>query len=180
MITGIVRLSYPVLFEAKENLSGALKFSASLLIPKTDKKAVEIIRQEIKAATEKGKSKCWSGKIPKFTHQALRDGDEELEDGRKTGAEYKGHYFINCTSDKRPGVVDSKLQAIIDPEEIYAGCYVRAEVNAYPYSRSGSNGVTWGLNNVMKVKDGERLDGRQAAEDAFKDFAEDNTEESFE
>lgn len=172
MITRVVRISYPALFEAKPNPSGALKFSCSLLIPKSDPVAVQEFRAAIDKATKVGMEKIWKGKMPKFRYEPLRDGDAELESGEKTGQEYKGCYFINCSSDNAPGVVGPDGKVLMDQKAIYAGCYVRADVNPFPYSNSGNNGIGWGLNNVMLVRGGERLDGRMEAEDAFANFVE--------
>jgi hypothetical protein len=55
--------------------------------------------------------------------------------------------------------------------KIYSGCFCHIEVSAYPFKRSGNNGVGWGLNNVMFVSDGDRLDGRRSAQSAFASLA---------
>jgi len=172
MITGICRISFPALFEPKANPSGVLKFSCSLLIPKTDVANVERVRAAVDKAIELGKEKIWKGKLPKFRYEPLRDGDAELESGEKTSKEYAGHFFVNCSSATAPGVVGPDSKPLFDRDSIYAGCYVRADINAFPYSQGGNNGVGWGLNNIMLVREGERLDGRQSAEDAFKEFVE--------
>lgn len=59
---------------------------------------------------------------------------------------------------------------------MYGGCYCIAQVNAYAweYTEKGKvmkRGVSLGLMNLMKVRDGERLGGgkRISAEDAFAD-----------
>jgi hypothetical protein len=171
MITTLCRLSYAALFEPKANPSGVLKFSCSLLIPKTDKKGMEEIRAEVKKAVERGKDKVWGGVVPKFRYEPIRDGDEELATGEKEGAEYKGMYFINCSSDTPPGVVGPDAKPLMDREAIFSGCWVRADVNPFPYKKSGNSGIGWGLNNIMLVKEDERLDGRQKAEDAFAGYA---------
>lgn len=176
MITCICRISFPALFEPKENPSGALKYSCSLLIPKTDVAGVEEFRKAIAKATNLGKEKFWKGKVPKFRYEPLRDGDEELASGEKEGKEYAGHYFVNCSSNDPPGVVGRDAKPLMNQKDIYAGCYVRADINPFPYSNSGNNGIGWGLNNIMLVRDGERLDGRQKAEDAFASFATEDTE----
>jgi len=151
-----------------------MKYSCSLLIPKSDTAGVAEIEKAIQTAVEKGKSDLWKGKVPKFRYSPLRDGDEELKSGEKTDRSYEGHYFLNCSSNDAPGLVDRKAKPAFDDDLIYAGCYVRADINAFPYSNGGNNGVGWGLNNVMFWADGERLDGRQRAEDAFGGFATDN------
>lgn len=170
MITGICRISYVALAEPKQNPSGQMKYSCCLLIPKSDEKAVADLKAAIDAAITKGKEKKWNNKVPKFRYNPLRDGDEELATGDKTGIEYAGHYFINAASDDPPGLVDERAQPLLDASKIYSGCYVRADINPFPYSNSGNNGIGWGLNNIMFIRDGERLDGKQKATDAFAAF----------
>ncbi len=171
MITSEMRLSFPALFEPKPNPSGALKFSCSLLIPKTDVEGVSAIRRAIDKAIEQGKEKLWKGKVPKFRYEPLRDGDAELEDGTKSDPCYKGMYFLNCASDNAPGVVGADAKPLMDHSSIYAGCWVRGDINPFPYLNSGNAGVGWGLNNIMFWKDDARLDGRTNPEDAFAAFA---------
>ena len=172
MITGKCLISYPALFEAKPNPSGALKFSASLLFDKADKKTIDELNAAIQKAIEKGKSTIWQNKVPPFRYQPLRDGDAELESGEKTDPVYKGKLFLNCSSDNAPGVVGPDGKPLLDQNRLYAGCVVRADINPFPYKNSGNSGIGWGLNNVMLVSDGPRLDGRVAAEDAFASFVE--------
>lgn len=178
MITNEVILSYPALFEPKPNPSGALKYSCSLLIDKSDVKGLELILKAIDAAAEKGKAGLWKGKVPKFRYEPLRDGDAELASGEKEDPVYKGKYFINCSANDAPGVVGPNAKKLMDQTKIYAGCIVRADVNPFPYSSSGNNGIGWGLNNIMLVRDGQRLDGRNNPEDAFAAFAQDEDDYS--
>lgn len=164
VVTGLVRISFPKLFEAEETPSGQLKFGAQLLIDKTDKATIKKIKAAVEAAKEIGKVKKWSGIIPKALKLPLRDGDAEKE-----GEQYENCFFVNATSDNKPGVCDRNVQPITDEDEIYPGCYVIASVNFYPFNEGGSKGVACGLNNIMKVKDGPRLDGRTSAAQDFKD-----------
>ena len=181
MITTQVRFSYLNCFEPKATPSGDLKFSVSCLIPKGDEAGIKAIHAAINAAVQKGLD------ANKFTQQQvkglrlpIRDGDEEHDSGNR-GAEYQGHFFINATSKNKPGVVraqkDSPPVPIFDPDDFYSGCYGRADVNFFPYNQAGNRGVGVGLNNLMMVKEGERLDGRQKAEDAFGSFTKEETGE---
>jgi hypothetical protein len=43
-------------------------------------------------------------------------------------------------------------------------------VNLFPYSASGNNGVGVGLNNVIKLRDGEKLSGGRSADADFADL----------
>jgi len=178
MITGKCIISYPHLYEAAPNPSGALKFSCSLLFDKTDTKSIDELNANIEKAKEKGKGSIWSNKIPAFRYAPLRDGDAELASGEKTDPIYKGKFFLNTSSDTAPGVVGPDAKPLLDQNRLYAGCIVRADINPFPYKNSGNCGIGWGLNNVMLICDGERLDGRVNAEDAFAGFVanEDNTE----
>lgn len=167
MITGECLISYPALFEPKANPSGALKYSCSLLFDKSETATIAELTKAIDKAIARGKDAKWGGKVPKFRYKPLRDGDEELESGEKTDAVYKGKVFLNCSSDTAPGVVGPNAKVLMDQNKLYAGCIVRADVNPFPYKHSGNAGIGWGLNNIMLVADGARLDGRQNAEDAF-------------
>jgi len=173
MITTEVRFSYLNCFEPKENPSGKMKYSASILIPKNDEVGVNEIKAAINAAVQKGidgnkftKAHADSGalRIP------LRDGDKEFESGDR-GPEYRGHFFLNAASDNKPGIVDKNAKPLFDPDVFYSGCYGRADLGFYPYNQAGNKGVGVGLNNLMFTREGDRLDGRQRAEDAFAAYA---------
>lgn len=95
-----------------------------------------------------------------------------------------GELFINAASDNQPGIVDrfkdpktGKPRVIEEIEaEIYSGAIVRAQLRPYTYDRGTKKGVTFNLENIQKWADGERLDGRQKAVDAFdaEDMPEDD------
>jgi hypothetical protein len=163
VVTGVCRLSYLHAFEPQAIEDGAeKKYSVSVLIPKKDKETIKKINAAIEAAKKEGATKLGKGgklKLP------LRDGDEERPDDEA----YQGHYFISATSKQKPGVVDKDLNKIIDPEELYSGCYGRVSINFFAFNTSGNKGIGAGLNNIQKVKDGEPLAGRASAEEDFGD-----------
>lgn len=176
VITGTVRLSYAHLFEPFSfNEDQEPKFSVVLLIPKKDKTTLKKIKAAQQAALEMGKASKFNGKIPANWSNTLRDGDEEkdLEDN----PEFAGHYFMTVSAKTRPGIVDRDIQPILDSTEVYSGCYARASINAFPYSVSGNKGVSFGLNHIMKVKDGDPLGGSSKAEDDFAEFAGESDDE---
>ena len=107
-------------------------------------------------AVQDGVKTQWSGKQPKNLHIPLRDGDEERADEYP---EYKNMMFLNANSKNAPGVVDKDLNVILDPDDVYSGCWGRASVNFFPYDSNGNRGIGVGLNNLQKLKDGERLGG---------------------
>lgn len=165
--TGKVRLSYAKLFTPSAAPgSDKLKYSVSILIDKNDKETLRKINAAVEEAKEVGKSSKWGGKIPAKLHLPLRDGDEDRPDDPA----YSGVYFFNASSERKPGVVDKSLNAILDPDEVYSGCYGRVNVNFYPYDTNGNRGIAAGLNHVQKLADGERLGGGAVSvEAAFDD-----------
>jgi len=168
VVTGKVRLSYVNVFEPRAAQPGQeAKYSLCVLIPKSDKATLEKIAKAVEAAKEAGKAQ-WGGKVPAGLKTPLRDGDTERD-----SAEYKGHYFINCNSKQKPGVVDAAVNPIMDQSEMYSGCYGRVSINFYGYNQNGNRGVGAGLQNVQKLADGEPLSGRSRAEDDFTAAEED-------
>lgn len=160
-ITGKVRFSFAHVFEPAETLNGSMKYSVSILIPKSDTETVERFKKAFED-TKQANINFFGGNIPKNLKGGLRDGDEEKDDSA-----YAGHYFINASSNEKPGVVDADVNPIIDKSEFYSGCYGRASINLYPYDVSGSKGIAAGLNNVQKLEDGEKFGGGSSAANDF-------------
>lgn len=176
MITCLVRFSYLNIFEPKETPSGDMKYSASLLIEKDNEKGIKEFRDAIAVAIEKGLAvnKFSKAQVPGL-RLPLRDGDVEFEAGNR-GEEYKDHFFVNCSSKNKPGIVDAQAKPLFDADEFYSGCFGRADIAFFPYNQAGNRGIGVGLNNIMMVKTGDRLDGRQSAETAFGKYAEEDGE----
>lgn len=166
VITGKCRLSYEHVWEpASIDGNSPEKFSACIIIRKDDAATLQKVKRAQDTAIQEGIKSKWKGKRPTKLKLPLRDGDEERPDDEA----FKGCYFINANSPRRPGVVDLARNPILDQDEIYSGCYCRFSINFYPFSANGNNGVAVGLNNVQKVANGERLAGGSSAEDDFND-----------
>ena len=146
---------------------GTPKFSASLIIPKSDTVTIAKIRAAIQAAYDEGQStlKGNSKFVPALEDikTPLRDGDKE----RKGDDAYKNAYFVNANSTTKPGVVDANLQPILDTSELYSGIIGRASVSFYAFNTNGNRGIACGLNNIQKLADGTPLGGHSRAEDDF-------------
>jgi hypothetical protein len=164
VVTPEARLSFPDLFVARppmEGSPGEPKFGCTLLFPKEGCDLAPL-----KALVKEAIAAKWGATPPKGLKLPFRDGDEKDLDG------YAGMIYIRATGKTKPGVVDSSVQPILDPEEIYAGCYVRASLNAYAYEKAGNRGVSFGLNNIQKTREGERFGGAKAKpEDDFQAVA---------
>jgi hypothetical protein len=165
VITGKVRFSYLHVFEPKAvSEGGEKKYSVSLIIPKDDKATVGKIKKAIDTALQAGIGK-FGGKVPGEWKNPLRDGDLARPDDEA----YANSYFINANCKTKPGVVNALKKPITDEEELYSGCYGYASVNFYAFNTNGNKGVACGLNNLMKVANGEFLGGRASADTDFAD-----------
>lgn len=179
VITGKVRFSYVNIFKSRAFQAGQdAKYSVCLLIPKEDKATIKKIKAAIEEAVQEGIASKWGGKKPANLKLPLRDGDEERAD---EAPEYAGMYFLNANSNQKPGIIDRNLNEILDPEEVYSGCWGRASVNFYAFDSNGNRGVGAGLNNIQKLADGDRLGAaRASAESDFDDgFVEVDDEDDF-
>jgi len=169
VVTGLVRFSYAHVFEPQSmEGSDTKKYSASLIIPKSDKVTLKKVEDAIAEALELGKTGKFGGKIPANYKNPLRDGDLDRPDDEA----YIDSMFINANSLQAPQVVDASVNPILDREEFYSGCYGRASVTFYAYNSNGSKGIAAGLQNVQKLKDGEKLSGGSSAAEDFGDMEE--------
>ena len=170
--------SYLNVNEPKAPMGGGTpKYSASLIIPKSDKVTIDKIKAAIKAAYDEGQSKLkGNGKsVPALSTMKtpLRDGDAE----RPGDEAYANSYFINANSVSKPGVVDANLQPILEPSELYSGIIGRASINFYAYNSNGNKGIACGLNNIQKLRDGPPLGGHRRPEDDFAGLFDDEEED---
>lgn len=168
-VTPEFRVSFPAVFEAKSFKGQEAQFSVVMLFDKkTDLK--ELRKIALNAAEEKWGSdqKKW----PKDFRRPFRDGDVEKPDT----IGYPGTVFVSAKSKTQPGLVGPSRQPILNAKDFYAGCYARAEVIAFAYDNIG-NGVSFSLQNIQKLRDGDSLSGRKNAEDVF-DAVTDSSEDA--
>lgn len=164
--TPAFRVSFPSVFEASSYEGGAPKFSVCAvftpaLFNAKDKelwKAMEALADEV--SVEKFKRKL--AQLPANFKKPFRDGEEKM-DLVGFGA---GKIFCNFSSKMKPGIIDLGRNNITDPEEFYPGVWARATITCYAYDNVGK-GVAFGLQNLQKLKDDERLDSRTDANDDF-------------
>jgi len=172
--TPVFRLAFPAVEKASQIQGrGAFKFRITMLYPNglwdTELKPLRLL---VKDLIEK---KYGVGtQPPTGFYLPFKDGNLSLS--KKTSEPYEGFVdskVVNAASDYKRPVVDGgnadkgiKPQEIIDPSEIYAGCYCKASVNAYLWDNVGGQGVSIGFLALQKVKDGKPFS-------AFADAAED-------
>lgn len=173
VVTNKVRMSYlHVLKPFKSNdpkqADKDPKYSVTVLIPKGDYATLQRINMAIEAAKQRGASEKYGGSIPPKLTLPLHDGDGPREsDGRPYGQECRGHWVLNTSSYRKPGVVDGNCSPIMDETQIYSGMYGLVSMDFYPFNNSGNKGVACGLCHIMKTEDGEPLAGGSTVEDDF-------------
>lgn len=168
VVTPVFRVSFPAVFEAKSFDNGPPKFSVSAVWdPSRFTDAEKKLWQGMldlcdEVSLERFKKKM--GDLPGNFKKAIRDGAEKAD----LAGYGEGLMFANLSSKMKPGLIDRDRTPILDAEDFYPGCYARATITAYSYDNKGK-GVAMGLQNLQKVKDGERLDSRTDASEDFDD-----------
>ena len=175
LVTSEFRVSYPNLFvpvpKDRNNPESKKVYQLSMLFPprtelkETALEEYDTFMTKAKAAAQAAAKEKWGDKIPTNLKSPF------LDQGNYDQAGYnKGAVLIRTSSGTAPSCVDAQVQKIMDSSEIYPGCYGRASVRAYAYGGAGttfSPGISFGLGNFQKTRDGESLGGRTRAEDDF-------------
>lgn len=171
-----VRLSYCFLLEPRKNDDGSDgKYGAMLIIPKADTATVKQINDCIESARNVAAAKGM--KNAKTLKSPLRDGDGERPNGGEYGPECKGCWVMNATSKRKPGIVNRRVQPILDPAEIYSGMWAIVDLNFGAYEYNGNRGISCYLNNVQKVRDDEALGGSAARPESVFAAVEDDDDD---
>lgn len=157
------RVSFPAVFEPVIYGESKPKYSVVMLFDKS----VDLL--ELKNIAKKAVEAKWPDpeKRPKNLRNPFRDGDAEKPDVPG----YENVTFVNASSLQKPGLVDANVQDIIDESEFYAGCYARATLTAYAYDTKGNKGVSFGLQNIQKIRDGDPFSGKTNPQDDFNEVA---------
>jgi hypothetical protein len=173
-ITPEFRVSYANVFAAvKNDLNGKMEYSVVAIFPKGADLAPLKAAAEKAIAEKLGPDKA---KWPANLRHPFRKCKErwQTKDGKEVipaGYEDGEATFITLKSTQRPGVVDASVTDIIDTVGFYSGCYARASVRAFYYDQKGNKGVSFGLQNIQKTRDGDPLGGRARPSDEFEAVA---------
>lgn len=174
VITPEAMLSYPHLDVPQAPQKGSApgtksKYSATLVFgPGVD------LATLVTAANAAGEEKWPGGKFAEMVKVGAARSPFRKDAEAKGYA--PGSIFINVRSEQKPGAVyryagpDKKPVVIPEgkvKEDLYPGCKVKAQIRFFPYDSNGNKGVSAALNNIQKWDEGERLDNRVAATEAF-------------
>jgi len=173
VMTPEFRVSFPSIFRPTSFEGQEPKYSLVMLF----KKGVDL--SELKNAAKKAARDKWKDKIPKGLNLPFRDGDDKADEWEG----FEDCIFVRAVSQRKPGLVDRHVNDIIDESDFYAGCFARATVNAFAYDVAGNKGISFGLLNIQKLRDGESLIGTTKPEDDFEELepldSEDDSEDDF-
>lgn len=172
VLTGEVRLSFVHVTAPRVSAQGGEpRYSATLLIPKTDVATKADIDASIQAAAQAATPKLWNGARPPQLRTPIYDGDGARPSGEPFSPECKSCWVMTASSKMPPQVVHgNNIYALLAPMDIYSGMYARVTIRFFGYSNSGNKGIGCGLGNIMKTRDGEMLSGRTLASSDFADF----------
>ncbi len=184
-VTPEARLSYPNLFQPRAQEGQKAKYGCALIFPKSSltlpakTPAMKQAEAAVIAAAKKGlgDAKAIAMLKEKKLRLPFRDGAEKFTIDASGKKVYPIGYgpdviFVNVRADRMPGVVDQALKAMTENDpRIYAGCYVRASIQAFYYDTNGNQGVSFGLMNVQLLRDGEPLGGMSRPENDFEPVA---------
>jgi hypothetical protein len=149
------------------------KFKTSILFPKQGVDLGELRAKALECAKTAFGDRIKT--LNDFQHP-FRDGDQKDLDG------YKGNIYITCKSKNRARVVD-RNKVDIPAEEAYGGCQARLIVTACSYQSTENvkdpktgqivkqivYGVTFLLDGVQKLGEGDKLGGGGGGSAAFPD-----------
>ena len=114
----------------------------------------------LKKAAEQVARAFWPNGLPKNMRLPWRKNSEletPVQGLGDDGADWVVMTFSSPGNQVRPGVCDARVQEIIHEEEIYSGCWLRAQVRPFAYDQAGNKGVSFALQNVQKMGDDKHL-----------------------
>jgi hypothetical protein len=140
------------------------KYELVMLFSNSDEEA-QVFLKTLKTEAGRVAKEFFGDNIPSDLRSPFRDADKE----GKTYEGYPGHTFVRAATKFKPLIIDLGQNPIEMPDQIYAGCWLRARVHAYGYDNE-SQGINIGLGNILFVKDDEAFSG--GGSNPVEDFAD--------
>ena len=173
IVTPECTIVWPTLDQPAQILGkGEFFYSATFLIGKGEN--LEHVKRAIMAAAQEK----WPGKAKQMIGQAgfhipINDGDEKA--GGDPDSFYAGNFFLNGKSQYPVKIVDL-YNEVLDADQIWGGCVVRAFLRFYGYDTLGKIGVGCGLGGIIKISDGDkRLGGGVDTGAVFADYIQEKS-----
>lgn len=167
--TPMFRVSYPNVLEQRKDKQGNLtdKYDLQGICTPEEFEPMKKFAEDALKAKFGPKAKFFHPPANPEYRAPWRNGDEAFD----TEAEphYAGMVVFSLKSgnNRKPGLVqpDGKTP-ITKKEDFYGGCYAYAKISTYAYDREGK-GISFGVDNICKLKDGEPFVAANSAEDDF-------------
>ena len=129
--------------------------------------------QDMINAAKQVRDAFFEGNVPANYRSPLKSGTDYNTKHNGKYPALVGKTIINLKSKgQKVGIVDANNRRIIDPSAVYSGMYAIADGTWFGYNVGGgeSVGLSFGLNNIMKVADGEPLGRVNNPEAAFREI----------
>ena len=127
------------------------EYSLVFVVPKNETKTIKKLNDSFDKVIRLN-SKFWENKFDNDTIEFLKDGDK-----LSNNEYFKNTYYLKLSSRVKPELVDKDINRILDLNELYDGCYGRVSMTLYPFKIEEVFGITCELNNIQKLKEGEKL-----------------------
>lgn len=168
--TPMGRIAYPYAFERAKSLDPDKegKYEVTLYIPKSEN--IDALLSEVNRVGKEAFGTKFIGQ-DKLKHPPIKDGDEKGSDHPAFN-----HWIVRGKSNSKPAVVKGDLSALTDSDDLYGGCFGKLNLTPASYQIPSGWGITFYLNAVQKVKDGERFAGSSTSpEEMFESFTGDSS-----
>ena len=160
------RLNWVKLVDGETDEKGNVTYTAQVIIPKTEKAQIELIKGEFinakKAAVEK-----YGEKAKNIKFDLLKDGDSEEMMASKYNEPNIGAYTFKVKNKNQPMMVGKNGKEMQDLTQFYSGVYVNIKINAGTWEFKGKPGISFYVQVVQFHKDGENLGGSKVNLDGF-------------
>lgn len=152
VITSPVRLVNSSIFSRQaEGEFASNKYEVTIAFDKEESPELyKAIMEALHQAEETGKSNLWGGEVPSNLHRCLR-AKAEYDD--KGNALESNTYYLTARSDFEPKHFDASRKRLTSENEFFPGCYVRIQVEFYPWYRTDEekSGISASLYVVQKL-----------------------------
>ena len=152
VITSPVRLVNSSIFSRQtEGEFASNKYEVTIAFDKEESPELyKAIMEALHQAEETGKSNLWGGEVPSNLHRCLR-AKAEYDD--KGNALESNTYYLTARSDFEPKHFDASRKRLTSENEFFPCCYVRIQVEFYPWYRTNEekSGISASLYVVQKL-----------------------------
>jgi Protein of unknown function (DUF2815) len=158
--SGPVRLAFtqslftPELKPSKPGEQPRSAYSCAILFPPIAD--LSLFNNEWNRVAQSDFANTWNGAMFAGLDPPFRAQVEKLQYSGYT----PGGMYINVSSNYKPPIVDARMNPIVDPAQVYAGCWAIVCLNTYASGKTqAKKGPRFGLQTIMKIADDKSLEG---------------------